>query len=110
MKGYIVTAGSRHHGARLSQTAVYVPTVVIHLIAVGEQIPVAVAANELAKLPLCLHGRHVPVVKPIVLPGAREILVGERDAIRIIVHAAAAAAASFSDLNLKCEEKHNRLS
>ena len=51
----------------------------------------AVAANELAKLPLRVHGRHPSIAKPIVMSGPHEVLVRVGDAISVIVHAFVAA-------------------
>lgn len=62
--------------------------VAANLVAVREEVAVAVAPNEFAELPLRVHGRHGAVIEPIILARAREVLVGVRDTIRIVVHAA----------------------
>ena len=73
-----------------------------HLIAVREEVPVSIAPDKLAKLPLSLHGRHRAVIQPIaVLAGTSEVLVGVGDAISVEIHlshyftAAVAAAVSL---------------
>lgn len=66
-----------------------------HLVAVREEVAVAVAPNELAELPLRVHGRHGAVIKPIVLARAREVLVGVGDTIRVVVHAASLPSCSL---------------
>ena len=57
-----------------------------YLVAVREKIPVAVAANELAKLPLRIDSGHSSIGSPIVMPGTHEVLVGVCDSIRVVVH------------------------
>lgn len=57
-----------------------------HLVAVREEVPIAVAANELPKLPFRFHGRHGSIIKRIVLAGTRKVLVCVGDAIRVVVH------------------------
>jgi len=58
-----------------------------HLVAVREEVTVSVAPDKLAKLPLRFHGRHGAVIQSIILAGAREVLVGVRDAIGVEIHA-----------------------
>lgn len=69
-----------------------------YLVAVGEKVPVAVAANELAKLPLRVDGGHSSIGNPIVMPGTYEVLVGVCDSIRVVVHGLVAAEAGDKGL------------
>lgn len=78
------TTALMHYRMRVWCRARRSPT---HLIAVGEEVAISIAANELAKLALGLYGRHPAVrIHITVLPWPHQVLVSVGDSIGIIVH------------------------